>query len=316
MARKYKLDKLTPANDLFNELGDIEKAEEYIAENNRDNVKEIEIEKLIDYSQHKFHIPDGEEWTSFVDSIKSVGILQPIIVRKQKQDTILYEIIAGHSRTKGAAEAGLKKVPAIVIEADDIETSILVGVTNKQRTNISDVEWGWTYRNTYELMKRPAANQYTKSAGAHDGNQQKTIDILAEKYCVSKNTIQRKIRLTYLIDEFADMYENKKLKQVVAIDISYMNEKEQRQLLALVQIEKIPLSESNMKKLKEAKEGNELTLDYMRELLAGDIPSREQRKEIQCKIPEIYLPERLKKAEKMDYVLKAVKYVWENRIDI
>ena len=331
MARRYNLEKLepNPISDLFGELKN--QNEENPIENYKDKVVELNIDLLQPYSKHHFSHPQGEEWDEFVSSIKSYGVLQPIIVRKANG---MYEILAGHSRTEAAKEAGFDTVPAIITDADDIDASVLVGLTNNQREHISDIEWGWTYRETYELLKKPSSNQYTKSAGSHDGNQQnvevqsagshdgnqqKTIDIVAEKYGVGKNTIHRKMRLTYLSPEMADMYEKKKIKQAIAIELSYLPEDTQKAIAALMEIEKVVLTEDVAKAIREASEEKELTVDEIHKIfIAGsskETVKEEQVKDIKAKVPEVYIPNGLKKKEKEEYVIKAVKYVWENGIE-
>lgn len=317
MARRYNLEKLepNPISDLFGELKN--QNEEKLIENYKDKVVELNIDLLQPYSKHHFSHPQGEEWDEFVSGIKSYGVLQPIIVRKANG---MYEILAGHSRTEAAKEAGFDTVPAIITDADDIDASVLVGLTNKQREHISDIEWGWTYRETYELLKKPSSNQYTKSAGSHDGNQQKTIDIVAEKYGVGKNTIHRKMRLTYLSPEMADMYEKKKIKQAIAIELSYLPEDTQKAIAALMEIEKVALTEDVVKTIREASEEKELTVDEIHKIfIAGsskETVQEEQVKDIKAKVPEVYIPNGLKKKEKEEYVIKAVKYVWENGIEL
>ena len=317
MARRYNLEKLepNPISDLFGELKN--QNEENPIENYKDKVVELNIDLLQPYSKHHFSHPQGEEWDEFVSSIKSYGVLQPIIVRKANG---MYEILAGHSRTEAAKEAGFDTVPAIITDADDIDASVLVGLTNNQREHISDIEWGWTYRETYELLKKPSSNQYTKSAGSHDGNQQKTIDIVAEKYGVGKNTIHRKMRLTYLSPEMADMYEKKKIKQAIAIELSYLPEDTQKAIAALMEIEKVVLTEDVAKAIREASEEKELTVDEIHKIfIAGsskETVKEEQVKDIKAKVPEVYIPNGLKKKEKEEYVIKAVKYVWENGIEL
>ena len=356
MARKYNLDKISsrPDQDLYGELRN-EKITAAI-ENAKDKVVELDIGLLKPYARHHFKKPAGDEWDEFVSSIKSYGILQPVIVRKRDG---YYEIIAGHKRTTGAEEAGLSTVPSIIIECDDIDASVLVGLTNKQREHITDLEWGWTYRETYELLRRKAGrpkengshngnnyageengyhdgnnyageengyhdgnqqNAESESAGSHDGNQQKTIDIVAEKYGVGRGTIQRKMRLTYLHDVLADMYEEKKIKQAVAIELSYLSLETQNKVAGLMEGDKLPVSEATAKELHRIGEGRELTVDEIYKVIVDNDPSAGRRetleKDIRAKVPVSYIPNGLKKREQEEYIIKAVRYVWENHIEI
>mgnify|MGYP000000612368 CR=1 FL=1 len=326
MARRYNLEKLepNPISDLFGELK--KQNEENLIENYKDKVVELNIDLLQPYSKHHFSHPQGEEWDEFVSGIKSYGVLQPIIVRKANG---MYEILAGHSRTEAAKEAGFETVPAIITDADDIDASVLVGLTNKQREHISDIEWGWTYRETYELLKR-SAGRPKNDAGADDEKNSchrgtnfsgdRTDEILAEKYGVGARTIQRKMRLTYLSPEMVDMYEKKKIKQAIAIELSYLPEDTQKAIAALMEIEKVALTEDVAKTIREASEEKELTVDEIHKIfIAGSsagAAQEEQVNDIKAKVPEAYIPDGLKKKEKEEYIIKAVKYVWENGIKL
>ena len=172
----------------------------------KDMVENIEVEKLLDNPNNRFHKIEGEKWEEFLGSIKEHGIQVPLIVRPVGTN---YEIIAGHNRKRGAIESGIVKVPCLVKDIDDVEASVLVAITNSQRENTTEIEWGWAYRNTYELLKRPSGERTdltcphegnrleneTDLTCPHEGNRlekgKKTVDIVAEKYGVGKNTVHR-----------------------------------------------------------------------------------------------------------------------------
>ena len=360
MAKKYnesKLYKPTAVSDLFGELRNDKMNEAF--ENAKDKVIELDIDLIKPYARHHFKMPDGEEWNEFVNSIKTYGVLQPVIARKIDG---YYEIIAGHKRTAGAEEAGLSTVPAIIIECDDIDASVLVGLTNKQREHITDLEWGWTYRETYELLKRKAGrpkengthdehnyageengthdehNYAGEENGAHDEHNYageengahgehnlkgtKTVEILAEKYGVSRAVIQRKIRLTYLHEALADMYERKKLKQAVVVELSYLSLETQNKVAGLIEVENLSVSEAVAKGLRKAAEESEqeLSVDDLYKIIIATDPkaakSEEPIKDVKAKVPVGYIPQGLKKKEQEDYIIRAVKYIWENKISL
>lgn len=321
MSRKYNLEKLTPASDLFGELYN-SKAEESNTEEFMDKVLQLPLESLIPYENHKFNIPTGEEWEEFTESIKTMGVLQPIIVRKK--DDKKYEIIAGHSRTKAAKEVGLSTIPAIITEADDLDASVLVGITNKQRRDISDVEWGWTYRTTYELLKRqegrPKKNGVTVTPFSEDDKKPaRTAEILAQKYGVGEKTIKRKMRLTYLIDDFIEAMEKKKIKQSVAITLSYLDEMNQRIIYNVMIAEGLRITDEMAAEFKGIQGEIDFTADVVKSILLKGKEEKavdSESKEFQCKVATEYLPRDLKKSQREDYVTKALKYIWENGIEI
>lgn len=159
-------------------------------------IVDVEVKRLKDNPNNKFHKIDGEKWEVFVASIKEYGIMQPIIVRpvgrENRLDTL--EIIAGHNRVRAAKEVGLDRVPAIISDADDVDASVIIGITNNQRENTTDLEWGWAYRNTYETIKRPSGRKIENGHqfGDQKNKGKKTEEIVAEKYGVGRGTIQRK----------------------------------------------------------------------------------------------------------------------------
>lgn len=216
---KYDMDRLMGTADLFGELktGETPKGFDSLFGINNDNSNKedreqnIPINKLNAYPGHQFRMPEGEEWDSFVESIKTHGILQPILVHEIENGE--YEIISGHCRTEAARQAGLDHVPAIVMDIDDdVAISVLVGLSNKQRIYISDIEWGATYRVTYEKVK----------AQGRDSGGKRADEVLSELYGVSARTIQRKMRLSFLIPELAELYESKRINQEEAVDLSYL----------------------------------------------------------------------------------------------
>lgn len=103
----------------------------------KDMVENIEVEKLLDNPNNRFHKIEGEKWEEFLGSIKEHGIQVPLIVRPVGTN---YEIIAGHNRKRGAIESGIVKVPCLVKDIDDVEASVLVAITNSQRENTTEIE--------------------------------------------------------------------------------------------------------------------------------------------------------------------------------
>lgn len=196
--------------DITDLYGGAEKRAEEAAKN---AVTEIEIDLLKESSMNHFRAISGEEWDEFVASIRSHGILTPITVRPAQGGK--YEILAGHNRVRGAKAAGLEIIPAIVRDVDDVEASIIIADTNLQREEVTDLEKGWAYRNIFEAIARsgqgkrndiPSSHDGTevrKEPSSHDGTEvlkgvdgKRSDEIIAEKYGIGRNTVNRKIRLT------------------------------------------------------------------------------------------------------------------------
>lgn len=326
MAKKYNMDKVQPMDlktltDLFGEEKQVS-VEEKIVERSA-GVQQIEIDKIIDYNNH--HFRKIREWDEFVESIRLYGVLQPVILRPHPERETYYELIAGHNRKNGAKEAGLETLPAVVVEYDDIDTSVLVGVTNKQREETTDLEWGKTYRVTYELLKigagRPKKNY---GHGDHNFSGKTTLEILAEKYGESAKTIQRKIRLSYLEGELANMYLDKKFNQKVGIELSYLVPDEMEHVAGVAFAEQIKITEELAKKLREESERRQtadeepLDIDGVYDIMKAFATTKKPKVEASSKyaIPDTYFPDSVKKKDKAAYVLKALQYVQENGVEL
>lgn len=321
---RYNVNKLMETADLFGDLknGDTPKGFDSLfgissSENiNTSGLKQLDIplENLKPYKGHKFKKPTGEDWESFVESIKNHGVLQPIIVHEMIPGQ--YEIIAGHCRTEGAKEAGHDKIPAIVMDIDDdIAISVLVGLTNKQRVHISDIEWGETYKVTYDMIKAQGKDKGGKRAD----------ELLSEMYGESARTIQRKMRLTFLIPEIADLYESGKIKQAIAVDLSYISEDKQTLIYTLIDSGK-KVSEEMTKEIKEIYiSQGDIDEEQIRYIIgeAGKIENEGLKKEIKKvgikvnkKVKKKYFPESYDDSD-IDNIIEQLLAIWakENNPD-
>lgn len=296
-------------NELFNIPEEKKKSENY-----------IDINLLVPYSEHYFKLPEGEEWESFVASIEEHGVLVPILVREISDGK--YQILAGHCRTQAAKEAGIDKIPARIIEADDVAASVIVGVTNKQREYISPIEWGRTYRRTYELMKQQG--ERTDLTSCHSGTKsegKRTDELLSEMYGESARSIHRRMRLTYLIPQLYDLFDKKNITQQIAIDLSYLSEEEQEYVFAVINNEKIKITPEQAHDLKNASasaaHASGLTVDDVFNILKTEtIQESSEPKPKKYSVPDDYFPKKVTTKKRNDYIIAALKYIRENEIEI
>ena len=297
---KIEPDEIT---DIFGEnKGNNINFEEELEKRGGKYIVDVEVKRLKDNPNNKFHKIDGEKWEVFVASIKEYGIMQPIIVRpvgrENRLDTL--EIIAGHNRVRAAKEVGLDRVPAIISDADDVDASVIIGITNNQRENTTDLEWGWAYRNTYETIKRPSGRKIENGhqTGDQKNKGKKTEEIVAEKYGVGRGTIQRKMRLTYLEQQLLQLYESKKITQDIAIELSYLSSVEQINIASL-------------------NADGELNIDNIKEIWESE--GEQEIKKVRPKkymIDDILFPNSVKKSERENYIKKALQYIIDNDINV
>ena len=283
---------------------------------------EIKLDNLTASPMNHFRKLDGENWEEFLASIKAHGILNPITVRPTARDK--YEILAGHNRVRAAKEAGLKTIPANIKDVDDVEASIIIADTNLQRETVTDLEKGWAYRNIFEAINRKGKNQYTSASGQNDQKQNSkySSEIIAEKYGVGEKTVRRKIRLTYLLPPIYGLYEQKKITQEMAEQISYLRSSEQALLDGLITMAKMEFTVDQLKAIRKASESSEKALDDIAIMDASGNGKPEyemQKKEARpkkYKIDEDLFPQNLKKGMREDYLIKVLTYIRENGIEV
>ena len=183
--------------------------------------QEIELGRIHSFPNHPFKVLDDEKMDTLVESIRVNGILNPVIVRPDQNGD--YEMISGHRRLHAAGIVGLKKVPAIVNEMSDDEAIIKMVDANIQREEILPSEKAYAYKMKLEAMKR-SAGRPTKENACQSGTHLRSDQELASQVGESARSIQRYIRLTYLVPELLEMIDLKKLQFVMAVDISYFDE--------------------------------------------------------------------------------------------
>ena len=195
--------------------------EEERQEANSEKVMAIPIDKITDFKEHPFHVTMDEDMAKLIDSIKENDMLMPALVRPKKDGT--YEMISGHRRLHAAGIVGLNKVPAIVNEMSDDEAIIKMVDANIQREEILPSEKAYAYKMKLEAMKR-SSGRPTKENACQSGTHLRSDQELASQVGESARSIQRYIRLTYLVPELLEMIDLKKLQFVMAVDISYFDE--------------------------------------------------------------------------------------------
>lgn len=308
--------------DITDLYGGAEKRAEEAAKN---AVTEIEIDLLKESSMNHFRAISGEEWDEFVASIRSHGILTPITVRPAQGGK--YEILAGHNRVRGAKAAGLEIIPAIVRDVDDVEASIIIADTNLQREEVTDLEKGWAYRNIFEAISRQGArtdltssHDGTKSdddTSSHDGTKLRSDEIIAEKYGVSRNTVNRKIRLTYLLPALYICYEEKLITQEVAEQLSYLRKNEMALIEGLIR-GGMTLTPEIAKEIRKASEEDMISDKDMEriaeQVIARNVPKPSRPK--RYRVDESLFPATVKKGLREEYLIKVLEYVKEHGIEI
>ena len=236
-------------------LDDLFSTEEKRQEEQREQVQQIPIDALHPFTNHPFKVLDDEAMTRTVESIAQYGVLAPLIARP-RPDGDGYEIISGHRRQYAAKLAGLETLPVIVRQMSDDAAVILMVDSNLQREHILPSERALAYKMKLDAMRRTSGRP-SKENVSQIGTQKRSDQIMAEELGESRNQIQRFIRLTNLIPELLDMVDEKKISFNPAVELSYLDEAQQRDFLEAMEDTQNTPSLSQVQRLKKlAQEGH------------------------------------------------------------
>ena len=202
---------------------DIFSTEESRQEQQREQVQQIPIGELFPFKNHPFKVLDDESMQRTVESVEQYGVLSPLIARPRPEGG--YEIISGHRRQYAAKLAGLDTLPVIVRQMSDDAAVILMVDSNLQREHILPSERAFAYKMKLDAIKNQGARSDLTSTQVA---QKLSVEKVGDDAGVSKDTIRRFIRLTNLIPELLDMVDEKKISFNPAVELSYLDENQQR----------------------------------------------------------------------------------------
>ena len=252
-------------------LDDLFSTEENRQEEQQEQVRQIPIDDLHPFTNHPFKVLDDEAMTRTVESIAQYGVLAPLIARP-RPDGDGYEIISGHRRQYAAKLAGLDTLPVIVRQMSDDAAVILMVDSNLQREHILPSERAFAYKMKLEALK----NQGARSDLTSDQVGQKlwSVEQVASDVGESKTQIQRFIRLTSLIPELLDMVDEKKIAFNPAVELSYLDESQQRDFLEAMEGTQNAPSLSQAQQLKKMAQQGEFSYEK-----AFDVMGQEKKSE-------------------------------------
>ena len=252
-------------------LDDLFSTEENRQEEQREQVQQIPIDALHPFTNHPFKVLDDEAMTRTVESIAQYGVLAPLIAR-HRPDGDGYEIISGHRRQYAAKLAGLDTLPVIVRQMSDDAAVILMVDSNLQREHILPSERAFAYKMKLEALKNQGARSDLTSPQV--AAKFRSDDAVAKDQGISGDTVRRYIRLTNLIPELLDMVDEKKISFNPAVELSYLDESQQRDFLEAMQDTQNAPSLSQAQQLKKMAQQGELSYEK-----AFDVMGQEKRSE-------------------------------------
>ena len=231
---------------------DIFSTEESRQEQQREQVQQIPIGELFPFKNHPFKVLDDESMQRTVESVEQYGVLSPLIARPRPEGG--YEIISGHRRQHAAQLAGLDALPVIVRNMDDDAAVLLMVDSNLQRENILPSERAFAYKMKLEALKNQGARSDLTSVQVAP---KLSTEKIGEEVGMSKDNVKRYIRLTNLVPELLDMVDEKKIAFNPAVELSYLDEAQQRDFLEAMNDTQNAPSLSQAQRLKRlAQEGH------------------------------------------------------------
>ena len=240
------------ANLALKGLDEMFSTEESRQEQKREQVQQIPIEELFPFKEHPFKVLDDEAMQRTVESVAQYGVLAPLIARPRPEGG--YEIISGHRRQHAAELAGLDTLPVIVREMTDDAAVILMVDSNLQRENILPSERAFAYKMKLEALKNQGARSDLTSTQVV--SKLRSSEQLGAENNQSRETVRRFIRLTNLIPELLDLVDEKKISFNPAVELSYLDEAQQRDFLqAMDETQNAPSLSQAQRMKKLAQEG-------------------------------------------------------------
>ena len=256
----------------------------------------LPIDKLRPFENHPFRVKDDAEMDQLVFSVLTQGLLTPIVVRET--ETAEYEVISGHRRLRACQKAGIETVPALIYSMDRDAAIIALVDSNLHREHLLPSEKAFAYRMKMEAMSHQG--QRSDLTSSQVATKLDSASSIGKSQGESRDQVFRYIRLTYLIPEILQMVDEKKIALTPAVELSYLTESEQRDLLETMESEDCTPSLSQSQQLKKLSQSGVLSMDRILELLQQPKANQEEKlrfdlKDIRHYFPKNYTTERIQK---------------------
>lgn len=247
--------------------------------------KNIAIEKLFPFEGHPFKVQDNEEMNALIESIQEQGILSPLIVRPKENTEDEYEIVSGHRRFRAAVKAGIKEVPALIVPLDRDAAAIAVVDSNLHREHIFPSEKAFTYK-----LKAEALRHQGKRSDLTSGQlgPKLTVEKISEND--SATQVKRYIRLTKLIPHILDMIDKGRIAFTPAVELSYLQPKEQAMLLSEMEYSDCTPNLSQAQRLKALSMQGLFTKEQLSAIMSEEKANQKERVKIPVERIQKYFP--------------------------
>ena len=275
------------------------------------NTKNILIEKLHAFENHPYKVQDNEEMERLSESIREHGVLSPIIVRPKENTEDEYEIISGHRRVMASRKAGVVEVPALIVALDRDAAAIVLVDSNLHREHILPSEKAFAYKMKADAMAHQGwRSDLTSGQVVPKSDDNRTTAMIGEDMGDSYKTVQRYIRLTNLIPEILEYVDEGRISFTPAVELSYLNEQEQYDLLEQMEINDCTPSLSQACRFKKISYEQGLTPEVIAEIMSEEKANQKEMFKVPMERIRKYIPKGNAKQTE-DFVLKACEHYYK-----
>lgn len=270
--------------------------------NSQEKVCTVPISLIDDFADHPFQVRDDEDMERLIQSIDNNGVLNPVILRKNGER---YELIAGHRRKHACLRLGISGIPAIVRELSRDEAVVEMVDSNLQREHILPSEKAFAYKMKMDAMKRQG--ERTDLTSVPMAQKSKTTrELIAEESGESADQVRRYIRLTELIPELLTMVDEEKIAFRPAVELSYLTEDEQRDLLETIESEEATPSLAQAIRMKNLSKVGKLDMDTIFAIMTEQKPNQKEKIKIPMERLEQFFPRGMPQKQIEDTIVKAL----------
>ena len=286
----------------------------FTSQNERDNgylpnIQDIPLELLDDFPNHPFKVRDDEDMLKLIESVSERGVLVPAIVRPKADGR--YELISGHRRKRASECAEKKTLRCMVSDLDDDAATIIMVDSNIQRTDILPSEKAFAYKMKLDAMKHQGDRTdltSTPQVEKLQGKSTLSVDKLGEQVGESREQVRRYVRLTYLVPELLEMVDEGRIKMRPAVEISFLDEDAQRDLVDAIDTEDCTPSHAQTIKMRKFFDEGKLSPYVMTSIMQEEKPNQKEKIVIPNKTVEKYIPKSIPAEKRQDYVCKALEH--------
>ncbi len=268
---------------------------------------EIPLSSIKDFPDHPYKVKDDENMVELVESVKTRGLIQPVLVRPL--DNGMYEMVSGHRRKRAFEIAGIEKIPARVQNLTRDEAILSMVDSNLQRDEILPSEKAFAYKMRLEAMNRQGKRtDLTCAPSEHKLEGQKSRDTLAEEVGESREQIRRYIRLTNLIPELINLVDEKKIAMRPAVEISYLTPEEQLNLADAIDAEQCTPSHDQTLRMKRFSQEGKLTKEAIEAIMSEEKPNQREKSPFRDSRISNAIPKAIPKEQQCEFVIKAIEH--------